>query len=102
MKLYALVDCPVRGDASGDVNIQSQSQKYPKLSDEVPSKQRVGYTNTITQLEASISILKEKHRSQYDAERYACWAHTIQSGKHTSYDDPPDLPSFSCKKKTGN
>ena len=47
-----------------------------------------------------MSKLKEKHGQQYDTEGYACWAHTIQSGKHSSYDEPPDLPYFTrCKRK---
>ena len=69
--LYAFIDCRVTDDENGDVNIQSQSRKRPKMSDEAPSKQRDGYTKTITQVETIMSKLKEKHDSQYDTERQA-------------------------------
>ena len=50
-----------------------------------------------------MSKIKEKHGQQYDTERYACWTHTIHSGKHSSYDEPPDLPYFTrCKKKSNS
>ena len=36
--------------------------------------------------------LKEKHGSKYTVERLNAWAHMNNMGKHSSKDDPPDLP----------
>ena len=38
------------------------------------------------------------HSGLYSLEQYNCWAHTIDMGKHNSYDSPPDLPFFVGKK----
>ena len=93
--LYAFVDSQVQDDSDGTV----QSQR-PKQSEAASTTRKDVYTKTITQVETIMSKLKEKHGSQYDAERYACWAHTIHSGKHSSYEEPPDFPYFRRKKKS--
>lgn len=77
--LYAFVDSPDQGDSDGT---EGPSQKRPKQSEVATTSRKDVYTKTITQVETIMAKLKEKHGSQYDAERYACWAHTIQSGKH--------------------
>ena len=46
------------------------------------------------QIEETIDKLKEMHSGCYFLEQYNCWAHTIDMGKHNSYDSPPDLPFF--------
>ena len=86
--LYAFVDFQVQGGNTSAPNEQPKALPTTK------------YAKTITEVETIMSKLKEKHGQQYDTERYACWAHTIHSGKHSSYDKPPDLPYFThCKKK---
>lgn len=50
------------------------------------------------QIEEIVDKLKEKHLGLYSLEQYNCWAHTIDIGKHTSYDNPPNLPFFVGKK----
>ena len=85
--LYAFVDRQVEGGNTSALNEQPKALPTTK------------YAKTITEVETIISK-QEKRSQQYDSERYACWAHTIHSGKHSSYDKPPDLPYFTrCKKK---
>lgn len=50
------------------------------------------------QIEEIVDKLKEMHSSLYSLEQYNCWAHTIDMGKHDSYDSPPNLPFFVGKK----
>ena len=42
--------------------------------------------------------LKEKRGSKYTVERLNAWAHMINMGKHSSKDDPPNLPFFGKRK----
>ena len=54
------------------------------------------------QIEEIVDKLKEKHLSRYSLEQYNCWTHTIDMGKHDSYDNPPDLPFFVGRKSARN
>ena len=92
---YAFIDCQVEGgNSSAPSHLQNEEPKA------LPTTK---YAKTITEVETIMSKLKKKHGQQYDIERYACWAHTIHSGKHSSYDQPPDLPYFThCKKKSNS
>ena len=69
-------------------------------SRETPPPKRDAYTKTIIQVEAIMADLKAKHGSKYDAAKYACWAHSINSGKHSSTDEPPDFSFFTGRKKS--
>ena len=46
-----------------------------------------------------VDKLKNKHAKCFTIEQYNCWAHTLDMGKHDSYDHPPDLPFFVGRKK---
>ena len=83
--LYAFVDSQDQGDSDGT---EGPSLKRPKQD---------VYTKTITQVETIMAKLKVKHGSQYDSERYAFFAHTIQSGKHSSYEDPQISPILDAR-----
>lgn len=50
------------------------------------------------QIEEIVEKLKDMHSGRYSLEQYNCWAHTIDMGKHNSYESPPDLPFFVGKK----
>ena len=93
--LYVFVDRQVKGgNPSAPTHLQNEEPKA------LPTTK---YAKTITEVETIMSELKQKHGQQYDTGRYACWAHTIHSGKHSSYDEPPDLPYFTrCKKKSNS
>ena len=55
----------------------------------------------ISEVEAIVKELQEKHNSQYSVEQFNAWAHMLHLKKHGSYDTPPDLPYFrGCKGKT--
>ena len=49
-----------------------------------------------------VEKLKEKHGSKFIIEKFNAWAHMIDLGKHSSYDEPPDLPYFGRKKTKEN
>lgn len=99
--LYAYVDLQGEGSESSGT-VHSQSRKRPKQmsSRETPSPKRDAYVKTITQVEAIMADLKAKHGSKYDAAKYASWALSINSGKHSSTDEPPDFPFFTGRKKS--
>ena len=50
--------------------------------------------NTIEEVETILKTLQNKHAALFRVEQYNAWAHMINTGKHTSYDSPPDLPYF--------
>lgn len=97
--LYAFTDRQVEGGSGRVAPTQSHSRKHTEQSTDAQTTKKDGYAKTITEVETVMSKLKEKHGARYDAERYACWAHTIHSGKHSSYEQPPDLPYFTRRKK---
>ena len=98
--LYAYNNVP-GGSESGESSVTRGKRPKLKPLKETPPPKR-GSTSTITQVEAIIADLKERHGSKYDAAKYACWAHCIQNGKHSSVDEPPDLPFFTGRKKSGS
>ena len=87
--LYAYNNVPGGGESGESSATRGKRPKLKPLKETPPPKR--GSTSTITQVEAIIADLKEKHGSKYDAAKYACWAHCIQNGKHSSVDEPPDL-----------
>lgn len=98
--LYAYNNVPGGGESGESSVTRGKRPKLKPLKETPPPKR--GSTSTITQVEAIIADLKEKHGSKYDAAKYACWAHCIQNGKHSSVDEPPDLPFFTGRKKSGS
>lgn len=41
-----------------------------------------------------LAKLKENIGQRFSVEKFNAWAHMINTGQHSSYDDPPDLPYF--------
>jgi hypothetical protein len=56
----------------------------------------------VSEVEAIIKDLREKHGTNFNVEQFSMWAHVIHIGKHSSREAPPDLPFFrqGSKKKT--
>lgn len=46
------------------------------------------------EVEDIICSLKQKHDKKFTMEQMSCWAHLYRMGKHSSLDDPPNLPFF--------
>ena len=42
---------------------------------------------------------QEKHGDTYSVEKLNCWAHILNVGKHSSYDEPPDFPFVNWPKQ---
>jgi hypothetical protein len=68
-------------------------------SKHTPAAKRATCESTINAVQQLVEELKEKHGSKYTVECLNAWAHMINMGKHSSKDDPPDLPFFGKKKK---
>ena len=68
-------------------------------SKHTPAAKRPTCESTIDAVQQLVEELKEKHGSKYTVERLNAWAHMINMGKHSSKDDPPDLPFFGKKTK---
>ena len=47
---------------------------------------------SISEVEEIIKKLKEKHGDAFSVEKLNCWAHMLNVGRHSSYDEPPDFP----------
>jgi len=86
------------------VNITRQT-KRPRNPDEDdnsdkarPAKKPGVYSShlqKVDELEEILDKLKSKQKgSKYTPEQLHAWAHTIQMGKHNSYDAPPNKPFF--------
>ena len=73
---------------------QRKRSNVPARDDTPPTK----CGKKMKQIEDIVEKLKEMHSGLYTLEQYNCWAHTIDMGKHKSYESPPDLPFFVGKK----
>ena len=72
------------------LNLYQHHENAQVQTEHPPSK----CAKKMQQIGEIVDKLKEKHLGRYSLEQYNCWAHTIDMGKHDSYDTPPDLPSF--------
>ena len=50
-------------------------------------------------MEDIIKKLKDKHGDSFSVEKLNCWAHMLNVGKHSSCDEPPDVPFFKRPKE---
>ena len=82
----------------GSVGEQTQQSAMPRKrttdGSAPPSAKRHAIEKNITEIETIIKRLKEKHGDSYSVEKLNCWAHMLNMGKHSSYDEPPDFPFF--------
>ena len=89
------------GDQSGTFTCSTNLQrKRCTVSDTPPpSSKRQAIAKNICEVEEIIKKLKEKYGDAYSVEKLNCWAHMLNVGKHSSYDEPPDLPFFKKRKE---
>ena len=64
-----------------------------------PLSKRQAIAKNISEVEEIIKVLREKHSDAYSVEKLNCWAHMLNVGKHSSYDEPPDFPFFKKRKE---
>ena len=85
-------------DAADSQTITKSSQRKRSCSRAKEDNPPTKCAKKMMQIEEIVDKLKEMHSGLYSIEQYNCWAHTIDMGKHKSYDSPPDLPFFVGKK----
>ena len=84
----------------GDVGEQSTRKRSSQtIDDSAPSSKRQAIAKSISEVEEIIKKLKEKHGDTFSVEKLNCWAHMLNVGKHSSYDEPPDFPFFKRPKE---
>ena len=64
--------------------------------DEEPKSKRQKYDDIEADIRAQ---LEEKHSTKYTAPVYTLWAKFIRSGRHESYDTPPEIPLITGEQK---
>ncbi len=83
----------------------SQSQGRTKRPLEDPGEKPPAKTKRdvcsqkIREVEAIVKKLEENHGSKFSIEQLNAWGHMLHIEKHSSYDNPPDLPYFTGSKK---
>ena len=96
--------CEQPGSKTQPTRKRSASKDQHREGEDGPAKAKAkcqSCANKISEVEAIVKQLQEKHDSQYTVEQFNAWAHLLHMGKHGSYDSPPDLPYFrGYKKKT--
>ena len=82
-----------------DGEVVSRKRSANQTESECPTSKRTqSIFNALSTVESIIVKLREKHgKSRFSVEKLNCWAHMINSGKWSSYDDPPNLPFFKEK-----
>ena len=89
----------MEGETPADEVIQSH--KCPCTESLATTSKRESIAKTINTVEAMaiVTKMKEKHgENGYPVEQFHCWAHMINSGKCSSYNEPPNFPSFNRAK----
>lgn len=88
------------GEQTGFNPPPQRKRKQASNTDAPPPGKRQAIAKSINEVEDIIKKLKEKHGDAYSVEKLNCWAHMLNVGKHSSYEEPPDFPFFKkCKKK---
>ena len=87
--LYGSVDVEESDDAT-------LTRKRPRTDMPLPtSTKRDSIAKTLSTVEDIVIKLKERHgESGLSVEQFNCWAHMINSGKCSSYEEPPNFPFF--------
>ena len=86
------------GNVGEPSNVQTCKRTAQTTSDSAPSSKRQAIAKNISEVE-DIKNLKVKHGDDFSVEKLNCWAHMLNVGKHSSYDEPPDLPFFRGRKE---
>lgn len=87
------------GNIGEPSTVQTRKRTVQTTSDLAPSSKLQAIAKSISEVEYIIKKLKEKHGDTYSVEKLNCWAHMLNVGKHSSYDEPPDFPFFNRPKQ---
>ena len=86
----------------GDVDIEQSNEDQDVMAiprkrqrTDTTSTKRESIAKTLSTVEEIVQKLKDKHGANtHSIEQFNCWAHMINSGKWSSYEEPPDFPFF--------
>ena len=89
-------------DDKDDPALDPPPRKRARTDDPLPtSTKRDSIAKTLSTVEEIVTKLKEKHgEGGWSVEQFNCWAHMINSGKWSSYEETPDFPFFKKAKGT--
>ena len=74
------------------------SESSNKASNAAGSSRFSAQQQKMTELEAIVNELSERHGNTYTVEHTRAWAHMLQMKKHDSYEEPPQKPFFKTAK----
>ena len=71
----------------------NSSRKRDMPAENVTSQSKRGCCEqTISEVEDMVKKLEEKHGEAYTVEKLNVWAHMLHIKRHSSYDEPPNVP----------
>lgn len=91
-----LIQALLGGSVVGYLNLMI----YKPSTTKKDSTKKESIMLSIQEVEDIVKKLQTQHGSLMKVEQYNAWAHMINTGKHSSYDEPPELPYFKKSKKT--
>ena len=84
-----------------DLNFSdSDGENDARLPKSKSKKKRTQYEEKAERIEDTVDQLKEKHGNQYTLIQYCIWAETMESGQHSSVENPPIGRFFKSQSKT--
>ena len=85
----------------GDLNFSdSDGENDVRLPKSKSKKKRSRYEEKAERIEDTVDQLKEKHGNKYTLVQYRIWAETMESGQHSSVENPPTGRFFKSQSKT--
>ena len=77
----------------------SDGENDARLPKSKSKKKRTRYEEKAERIEDVVDQLKEKHGNQYTLVQYRIWAETMESGQHSSVENPPTGCFFKSQSK---
>lgn len=74
--------------------VRSRKRPLSPSNNNMVGKRSNPSSQKLEEVEKILKGLKEKHGSNYSIEKLNAWAHLLHIGKHTSHEEPPNLPYF--------
>ena len=74
-------------------------REHPEEDDDAASFPKTKAAKLMLEIRVILKKLQEKHGHKYTIKQYNSWAHMLQIGTYSSYEDVPELPYFGRKKR---
>ena len=95
-KKEILLWCYNKSPSHGHARKRACSPTSDNSAKSAKSSRYTSHLEKMTEVKAIEEKLKDKHSNErakvFSDEQFRSWAHLIQTGKHSSYDTPPDKP----------